>query len=568
MHPILLSSQNGKWKHLFVGFDATMDIGLRGPTNTFGHPSDDLLTSLDLELSQWDSVSDFKNNKLTKIAFGHFTISFSAPAESGRSLKDVFLNHSLSAYLCGHLHSMFGKNLKRRHVKSSDIFQLNIHQEGATATTPTNSSSYKNCSAEYHFAEEFWEWEMGDWRKRRAFRIIAIDNGHVSYLDMDLKKKINTIILPLFPLDSRFMQRISSGRDYFCELPKKNSTYQTVRALVFSKIKINTVIVRMFDSSSGKLDLVMDSTMKNKQTGNQNRGNLYSTIWNWRAFSDPSPDRYWMQIEAVDVYGTSTFSEVRPFSINGLTSKVRWTWNEFRVMGIQWTPLYYIIIRATLLIMYSLVLIPRVFLFISDVYNFNTIQFFNGRRTVGFLIFLAFLEFPKLTYVWHGTLVYLLFLTFFSWISGNIFTETGVLGYLSLNGWSVGGAAYLGVPDIIVVVIPHLCFVVIPSLLIMSGLAAEKVSSRIRYLEFSGKKHDGDRLRHYNNGEKIKKKRPHRIFRMFLMLLCLLVLSIHFRLCRIIWKSYEVNPLVHSPVYCLTIPVLLVYTLFITSKVS
>ncbi|KAL5073336.1 hypothetical protein RYX36_012320 [Vicia faba] len=107
-----------------------MSTGLRGPTNLFGHPTDQLLKDLDLELSQWDSLSE---KPVTKISFGHFPYSFSAASSSGRTLKDVFLKHSISAYLCGHLHSRFGKNLKRHHHLSNGFlslpsFLLNHHQ--------------------------------------------------------------------------------------------------------------------------------------------------------------------------------------------------------------------------------------------------------------------------------------------------------------------------------------------------------------------------------------------------------------------------------------------------------
>jgi hypothetical protein len=140
-----------------------MSVGLRGPTNLFGHPTDQLLAELDLELSQWNSQSI---KPVTKISFGHFPLSFSASSNSGKSLKDILLNHSLSAYLCGHLHTRFGKNLKRHHQSRHPFFsfpkflQFNIHQMSA--------GSNVNCSFEAPPFEEFWEWEMGDWRKSRA----------------------------------------------------------------------------------------------------------------------------------------------------------------------------------------------------------------------------------------------------------------------------------------------------------------------------------------------------------------------------------------------------------------
>ncbi|GFZ14562.1 Calcineurin-like metallo-phosphoesterase superfamily protein [Actinidia rufa] len=109
--------QNAVRKLLVVGVDSTMSVGLRDPTNLFGHPTDQLLTEIDSELSQWKSES---SKPVTNISFVHFPLSFSAAADSGKTLKDIFLKHFLSAYPCGHLHTSFGKNLKRHHHSSDN----------------------------------------------------------------------------------------------------------------------------------------------------------------------------------------------------------------------------------------------------------------------------------------------------------------------------------------------------------------------------------------------------------------------------------------------------------------
>lgn len=137
--------QNGGRKHLFVVFDTTMEIGLRGPTNLFGHPTDEQLMELDQAFSQWDT--DFDMVPVTKIAFGHFPMSFTALTESGKSIKDVFLKHSLAAYLCGHLHARFGKNLKRYYQQtaqepslSDHYYQFNMHQGYSVQSIKENCS--------------------------------------------------------------------------------------------------------------------------------------------------------------------------------------------------------------------------------------------------------------------------------------------------------------------------------------------------------------------------------------------------------------------------------------------
>ncbi|KAA8533395.1 hypothetical protein F0562_031171 [Nyssa sinensis] len=256
-------------KLLFVGFDSTMSVGLRGPTNLLGHPTDQLLTEIDSELSQWNSQSA---KTITKISFGHFPLSFSATSCSGKSLKDIFLKHSLTAYLCGHLHTRFGKNLKQHHQSghhllfSQNYFQLNTHQ--------IPSESTHNCSNIASPVEEFWEWEMGDWRKSRVMSILAIDRGYVSFVDIDFKLGAKrTIILPTFPLDSRFILT-SSLNKYKCQ-SMDLSSYGTVRALVFSASLIVSVVAKIYDLRPRNLLVVLE-TLMSKLESTSSRGDLYA----------------------------------------------------------------------------------------------------------------------------------------------------------------------------------------------------------------------------------------------------------------------------------------------------
>lgn len=480
--------QTNEWKHLFVGFDSTMLIGLRSPTNIFGHPTDKLLTEIDSELSQWNSQP---TKPVTKISFGHFPISYSASTHSGRSLRDIFLKHSLSAYLCGHLHARFGKNLKRhhqlnRHFPSSEKFlQLNVHQ--------LSYESKKNCSSIASGVEEFWEWEMGDWRKSRAMRILAVDRGHVSYADIDLKSGMrNTIVMPTFPLDSRFMSRSSLHQNYECQrmLP---SSYETIRALVFSASLILSVVAKVYDSRSGDFELVLDELMR-KQADNSSRGDLYSVPWNYKAFESRSPDRFWLQIEATDMSGRSILSELRPFSINGLSSKLSWTWKEFYVMGCQWVNLYYPVLWFALCFLFFILLVPKALLIFSK----NRYTYKNFITNKGFINGMAWVlqELSKIPIVYFGSLGYLLYLVLCPWLIGYVLTDGGEKGYMTYKGWVVKNFnngerdEYIGSPDIIVVVLPHILFVVAPAILVCAALAAERRIYREHILSLSGKKQD------------------------------------------------------------------------------
>ncbi|ONI05256.1 hypothetical protein PRUPE_6G364500 [Prunus persica] len=532
--------QTGERKHLFVGVDSTMSVGLRGPTNLFGHPTDQLLAELDMELSQWDSQSE---KPLSKISFGHFPLSFSAISYSGKSLKDIFLNHSISAYICGHLHTRFGKNLKRHHQFSrhflslQKFFQLNVHQFSFHGTA--------NCSIEAPAAREFWEWEMGDWRKSRAMRILAIDRGHVSYVDIDFMSGTKkTIILPTFPLDSRFMSTSSSHHKYECHAMV---SYETVRALVFSVSPIVSVMTRIYDSRPGYLNLVFEAPMR-KLVDNTSRGDLYVAPWNYRAFEDPIPNRYWLQIEATDFMGRSTSTDLRPFSINGLSTMISWTWKEFMVMGCQWAALYYPMFWCAVYFILSILLIPKALLIFSiRHFTYKNKGFLNG---IGFVL----QELCRVPFTWFGFLGYLFYLILFPWFFGKVFTDGKDKGYMTYMGWVVksfnqkGKHEYAGSPDIMI--------------------------SREKFLSLTGKKEDdydqeerSSLWYDYQGSRKSNSCVGNRWIRKVLLVLCLAVCWKHFMNCRALIKAYEMNPILNFPGYSLTIPLQLAYTVYKTRSI-
>ncbi|CAI8613306.1 unnamed protein product [Vicia faba] len=546
-------------KHLFVGIDTTMSTGLRGPTNLFGHPTDQLLKDLDLELSHWDSLSE---KPVTKISFGHFPLSFSAASSSGRTLKDVFLKHSISAYLCGHLHSRFGKNLKRHHHLSNgflslqNFFQFNMHQNSFESTV--------NCSLK-SLPKDFWEWEMGDWRKNKAIRILAIDRGHVSYVDLDFKSGVkNAVIVPTFPLDSRFMQTSSSHHNYECRQPVASSSYDTIRALVFSVSPLESVIARAYDSRSGDLELVLEAHM----TKHSDEGNLYFTPWNRKAFEDTSPDRFWLQIESNDIMGRSTLTELRPFSINGHSFKISWSWKEFYVMGCQWGSLYYPLLWSALCFMFSFLLVPKALLvFQKNIYTYK--NFIANKGLVNGVLWIL-QELCRVHTLWFGWIGYLFYLVLFPWFMGQVFTEGENMVYMTYMGWALetsngkGKLEFVGSPDILVLVLPHMLFVVLPAILVTSALTAERAIYRERVLAFSGKKEDDldSNSRRYllnknHSGTITNFHLGKRRIRMLLCILCLAICWKHFMNCRNLVKAYDMNPVLHLLGYGLAIPLLL-----------
>lgn len=557
--------QTGERKLLFVGFDSTMSFGLRGPTNLFGHPTDKLLSDISSELSQWDSQS---SQPVTKISFGHFPLSFSTSTYSGKTLKDTLLNHSLSAYLCGHLHARFGKNLKRHHVSnlpllSQEYMQLNPFQ--------THSESINNCSTEVPPTEEFWEWEMGDWRKSRAMRILAIDRGDVSFVDTDFKSEAKeTIILITHPLDSRFMLTTLSARKYNCQEVDFTS-YGTIRALVFSSSPIVSVVVRIFDSSLGYL-VIMEESMKKLESASS-RGEFYNVPWNFQAYEDPSPDRYWLQIEAIDNMDRSTVSERRPFSVHGHVAKVSWTWREFLVMGCQWAALYFPIFCLFYVFMFSALIIPRAIIIFSK-RQWCYKNFIANKNFINFIVWVSS-ELYKIPKVWFSVVAYLCYLLLCPWLIGQVLTDAGEEGFMTYKGWvlktnNMRSLDFLGYPDVMVIVLPHLFFVVWPAFLVIVAFAAERGMYQDHLLSLSGKKEDdNDRnsaLSNHDRSDNLKVYFQKRWFRIILFVVSLAICLKHYQSCRALVKAYQMNPILHFPIYSLLIPLLLAYVFFKTGK--
>ncbi|KAG8380335.1 hypothetical protein BUALT_Bualt06G0004900 [Buddleja alternifolia] len=544
-----ITIQTRKRKLLFVGFDSTMSLGLRGPTNLFGHPTDELLTEINSELSQWDSQSA---QPVTKVSFGHFPLSFSAAAKSGKTLQDIFINNTLSAYLCGHLHTKFGKNLKRHHraLSSKQLFQLNGHQ--------TPSENVDNCSTRI---DEFWEWEMGDWRKSRAMRVLAIDRGHISFVDINFKlgaKK--TIILPTFPLDSRFTS--TSSQNYKCDDP---SSYGVIRALVFSSSQIVSVLAKIYDSSSGNLVLVLETPMTKL-------GDLYVAPWNIQAFEDSSPDRFLLQIEATDIFTKKTETELRPFSVNGIPAKLQWSWKEFFVMGCQWDSLYHPILFSFYYLVLSILLIPKIVLSFSK----NQYTYKNFKANKSFINFISwmYVELYSVPIAWCCMIGYLVYLVLCPWFYGQVFNESHERLYMTYKGWvlrfkNVEEIEFLGFPDVMVVVLPHLYLVVLPAIVAIMGLAAESGIYRDYILSLSSKKKDDFDVQ---NKEPAPRKLVfilrRRWLRKFLLAVSLAIFWKHFKNCTALVKAYEMNPIIHFPVYSLAVPLLLAYTIWRTRKNS
>ncbi|CAH8480334.1 unnamed protein product [Schistosoma turkestanicum] len=127
-------------QYSFISVDLTPDPGIKWPFNFFGSFNLNVMEQL------LKSIDEAKDSNQTFI-FGHHPTS--TVVSSDLDLRSV-IGDSAFAYLCGHLHTLHGM------AKNMYFLQ----------------------------PQGFWEWELGDWRASRYYRIVAVDNDLVSFVDV------------------------------------------------------------------------------------------------------------------------------------------------------------------------------------------------------------------------------------------------------------------------------------------------------------------------------------------------------------------------------------------------
>ncbi|GLT88794.1 hypothetical protein SLE2022_068030 [Rubroshorea leprosula] len=192
--------------------------------------------------------------------------------------------------------------------------------------------------------------------------------------------------------------------------------------------------------------------------------------------------------------GRTTLTELRPFSVNGLGARIAWAWKEFFVMGCQWAALYYPILWSLLFVLLLLLLIPKALLLFSrKQYTFK--NFIAEKDFINAIVWLL-QELCRFPMLWFGFLGYLFHLILFPWLIGKVYTESEDRGYMTYMGWVVKPSRgwekhdYIGPPDIMAIVLPHLLFVVLPALLVTAALIAEKGAYGHHFLSCSARKED------------------------------------------------------------------------------
>ncbi|XP_058108132.1 putative metallophosphoesterase At3g03305 isoform X2 [Magnolia sinica] len=550
------------WKYIFLGIDDSMDIGLRGPSNLFGHVTDERIETVESELEYWDRDPDAQ---VTKVVFGHFPMSFTASSEMGKRYESMFGRQSVSAYLCGHLHAKFSKHLWKLH----------------SIELPSDSKQPKKL-------QQFWEWELGDWKESRLMRILGIDGGQVSFVDIELLARhepkqddFQTTILITHPIDSRSMNRINSD----CCILRKD-----ISVLVFSSKPIINVTAKVFDSSK---DFMLVEELQLHATSPADNGPLFRAKWDTGKYMDASASRFRLQVLVFDHYGKETASSPRPFSVDGKLARLPMTWLAYLVLHIRWETLYSVLLWSNAAFLIVLLLLPKLLNhFMARNASYQkwamsvSVSLPIGQRRYFFWPLWFLIEGSRDTKLWWAMVLYLFYLFRFPWFFGRATSENGPITSMSMNGWTVQFADIpirkdgLGTPDIIGITLPFMYLIVSPSFLLIYCLVVE----RSAFFMHSNRKSSCSKEpisskmdSEHTDGTPSKSSKsintpPCRICkgwtRTVLLLVCFVVAYMHFRQCSYLMASYGVGPVALSPGLSWAPPLLLAASVYSTQSSS
>ncbi|KAJ6809160.1 putative metallophosphoesterase [Iris pallida] len=558
IHSISLMGRSRSY--IFLGIDDTMSIGIRGPSNLFGHPSDETIDAVEAELQYWNSSH---SSSVTKVVFGHFPLSFTASSENGGRYEPLFARQSVAAYICGHLHAKFSKQLWRFHTA-----------ELAVSDGPKEPQRVK---------KQFWEWELGDWKEFRMIRILAVDEGKVSFLDMELSSpnqdSFQTTILITYPTDSRNMNHLSS-------VPQRQLLRNDINALVFSASPILNVTAKVLDSSRAfriveevPLQPAASSSVSGKQA-------IFHAKWNAETYrNDSSAVRYWLQVSVVDSQGKETVSSSRPFSVEGkCAAEYPSTWLAFLVIGIRWEDLYSILLWSNICFLFILLSLPKILnIFMERSASYQkwamsvSISSPIQQRRFLFSVLWFLIEGSMSRVVWLSLVVYLVYLLNFPWFWGYVSSENGDIAPMYMFGWRISSTVTMnnvgmnGNPDVMTVTLPFMYLVVTPLVLLIYSLFAERSAA---CLQCSFRKtRDSEQKVQLVAGAPLQSSEfistssvSRRTRRTFLLPACLVIACIHIRQCYSLMGAYGVSTVALSPAFSWVPPILLAAAICSTSK--
>ena len=327
-------------------------------------------------------------------------------------------------------------------------------------------------------------------------RIMAIDHGHTSFVDVELLSPTDTseglfimptVILQTYPLDSRFMLQ-SSGKG----ADESSAVSKSIRALVFSETTPASVRARIYDFSSHPPTLVAEKFMNVVDEPGRNGGaHYYTASWDSSVLSRGL--KYAIQIVAESTNVSLSLSEMRFVSVSG-EPEFRLSVRAFLVMGFNWESVFPFLVWGMIILSASLLVVSKLFLmrlerdgqyedWVASVFRPSSTRSSALGKVVK-VPFWVFVECSRNNLLWVCLMLYLAYLVFFPWFSGRVLADDYPIGRMSLRGWtvkpsngdSVQAVSGLGIPDIIGIVMSYLCVVMLPLLLMISALSAERAA--------------------------------------------------------------------------------------------
>ncbi|URE35408.1 Ser Thr protein phosphatase family protein [Musa troglodytarum] len=396
-------------KYLFIGIDDTLSIGIRGPSNLFGHPTEKRMAVVESELQYWDI---YPSESVTKYYLGTFQCLLQLHLKKDSVMK-VYLQGN-QFHICGHLHGNFSRQLWRLHPSklSSDVL------------VPRK-------------AKGFWEWELGDWKESRLIRILSIDGGVVSFHDIELPRKhdvqdeFQTTIVITYPADSRNMNNMEQNNQSF-----RND----INALVFSTQQIINVTAKVFDSFRDykiveEVPLQLISAVDKP---------LFHGKWNAESYRSASATRYLLQVSVMDYQGKETKSNLRPFSVEGKLAHDASTWLAYLVFQVEWQSLYMVLLWSNFSFLVVFLCLPKVLNYLME--RNASYQKWATPHVISlpikwrqslFVLFWFLMEGSRNRILWFSMVMYLLCLLNLPWFWGYATSENENIAAMYLSGWRV-----------------------------------------------------------------------------------------------------------------------------------
>ncbi|CAG9823206.1 unnamed protein product [Phaedon cochleariae] len=238
--------------YTFIGIDACLEPGPRRPFNFVGMLDD---VEVD-EINSLIKKTESSPSNYT-IFFGHFPTSCILTTSGTESARDLIGKHKKGlVYVCGHLHRLGGLVPKMYTLQKAGFLEL----------------------------------ELGDWKDNRVYRLLAIDHGMLSFIDIHHRQW--PVVLITTPKHALFMNPAKENINIL-----RHST--NIRILAFSLSRIDFVKVKIDDGSWIQCKRV--------------KGPLFVAPWN--------PHDYLQGLHNIEVFVKDvdgrTRSDLQPFSLDG-----------------------------------------------------------------------------------------------------------------------------------------------------------------------------------------------------------------------------------------------------------